>query len=57
MRQEGRDIYTYIEISCTVKAILIGHHTERDREKRKKRGQYRGAVVESQRNKIKQKKK
>lgn len=46
---EWRYGYTYIEVSCTVKAILIGHHTERDREKRKERRQHRGAMVESQR--------
>lgn len=46
-RQQGENVseewgsgaeesYTYIEISCTVKAILIGHHTERQRQREEK---------------------
>lgn len=39
--------YTYIEVSGTVKAILIGHHTEREGERRKERRQHKGTVVEA----------
>ena len=34
---EERERYTYIEISRTVKTILIGHHTERERERERER--------------------
>lgn len=31
------EVHTYIEVSGTVKAILIGHHTEREGERRQER--------------------
>lgn len=37
VRQQRRETYTYIEISGTVKTILIGHHTERERRERRER--------------------
>lgn len=40
------DTYTYIKIGGTVKPILIGHHAERERErKRAKKGGKKIAVV------------
>lgn len=53
------EVHTYIEVSGTVKAILIGHHTEREgerRQERKGRRQHKGTVVERQKKKEKQKK-
>lgn len=53
------EVHTYIEVSSTVKAILIGHHTEREgerRQERKGRRQHKGTVVERQKKKENKKK-
>lgn len=62
-RQWRRGRRTYIEISCTVKTILIGHHTERETDNTGERGEERqrvekGAVVgrQNKQNKTKGKK-
>lgn len=62
VKQWRRDRHTYIEVSCTVKTILIGHHTEREtddsgRKDRKVESTQEGCLESQNKIKIKQNKK